>query len=93
MQTNQLANGRGRQSLQETAQRGGIWKLLQADQRQKQSIVLENLGLVDALDAGDQHIEKDQDQILGTIAYPRWRGLEDALEPPAETKLVTKPLN
>src|SRR6266404_3097744 len=57
MQPNHLSNGRRWNTPKKTAERCLSRKLLQSDQRQKQSIVLENLGLVDALDAGDNALE------------------------------------
>jgi len=93
MQPNHLSNGRRWNTPKKTAERCLIRKLLQSDQRQKQSIVLENLGLVDALDAGDQHIEQRHDEVLGTIVDPVGRGFENALEPAAQAELVTKSLN
>src|SRR5882724_11806759 len=93
MQPNHLSNGRRWNTPKKTAERCLIRKLLQSDQRQKQSIVLENLGLVDALDAGDQYIEERHDEVLGTIVDPVGRGFENALEPATQAELVTKSLN
>jgi len=70
-----------------------IWEFLQSDQRQEQSIILENLGPIDALEAGDQHIEERHDYVLWAIIDPTGRGLQDALKAPAQAKLVTKSLN
>src|SRR5882724_6702210 len=93
MQPNHLSNGRRWNTPKKTAERCLIRKLLQSDQRQKQSIVLENLGLVDALDAGDQYIEERHNEVLGTIVDPVGRGFENALEPATQAELVTKSLN
>ena len=56
-------------------------------------MVLQNLGLVDALNAGDQYVEERQDHVLGSVIDPVRRGFENALEPAAQTELVTKSLD
>jgi hypothetical protein len=93
MQANHLPNGRRSNTAEKTAERRLIGKFLQADQRQKQSIVLQNLSLVDTLDTGDEHVEERHDDILGAIIDPTRRGFEDALESAAQVELVTKSLN
>ena len=93
MQSHQLADGRRRQAPKETAQRRRIGKLLQSDQREKQAVVLQNLGLVHALNTGDQDVEESEDHVLGAIVDPRRCRFENTLETTAQTELVTKSLD
>src|SRR5439155_16511940 len=57
VESDHLPNRRRWQALKKTAQRSLIGKSFQSDQGEKQSIVLENLGLVHALNPGDQDVE------------------------------------
>jgi len=93
MQPDHFPNGGRWQTPQEPAQRGLIWKRFQSDQGEKQSVVLENLRLVHALNAGDQDVEERQDHVRRAIRNPPGRGFEDALEPTPQVKPVTKSLN
>ena len=93
VQANYLAYRRGRQAYEEAAQCGLIRESFQSDQRQKQSVVMENLGFIHALKAGNQDVEQRHDHVLGSVINPAGRGLETALEATAQTQLVTKPLN
>ena len=66
----QLPNRLRTQSLQESAQGRLIWKPLQSQHRQEGTVVLQNLGLVDALEPHDNRIQQSQNQ-LGRMIL-RW---------------------
>src|SRR5262249_18261498 len=51
------------------------------------------MGLVHARQSSDQHIEKHQNQIGRMILDPFGRTFENALQPAAQAKLVTKTLD
>jgi hypothetical protein len=93
MQANHLPNGRRGEALEKAAQRGLIGEGFQTEQGEEQAIVLENLGLVHPLDAGDQDVEERQDDVLRAVIDPVGRGSKHALEAAAQAQLVTKSLD
>jgi hypothetical protein len=93
MQPNQLADGVGRQALQEPAQGRLVRKLFQAEQGQKETVILELVGFVDSLDADDQK-EKQQDNHIDGIELRPIRGrAPETLEATAKIQFVAKSLN
>src|SRR6266705_247990 len=90
VQTDQLADGFDRQTLQKPAQRGLIWKTTEPEKIEEGSVVLQQLGLVDAAQPGDRRVEQSQDQVGRTVVGVALRQLDLALEPPPQVKLLTK---
>src|SRR6266487_492241 len=93
MQARDLPDSFSREAAQKATQGGFVRKFLKADQRKKQSIVMEDLGFVHAGQSSDQNIEKHQEQIGRMIIDPIRRVLENAFQSAAQTELVTKALN
>src|SRR2546423_6371973 len=93
MQAHHLSNRRRGHAFEKTAKSALIGKTLQSDQRKKQSVVLQNLGFIDALNSGNQDEEQSDDHVLRAIIEPTRSCLEDALEPTTQAQLVTKSLN
>ena len=93
MQARDLPDSFSREAAQKATQGGFVRKFLEADQRKKQSIVMEDLGFVHAGQSSDQNIEKHQDQIGRMIMGPIRRVLENAFQSAAQTELVTKALD
>src|SRR5437016_292122 len=93
MQARELPESFSREAAQKATQGGFVRKFLKADQRKKQSIVMEDLGFVHAGQSSDQNIEKHQEQIGRMIIGPIRRVLENAFQSAAQTELVTKALD
>ena len=93
MQPRDLPDRVGREPAQKTTQGGGVGKLLQSDQRNKQAIVVQDLGFVHARQARNDHIEKDQDHVGGVVVGPRGSVSENTLQSAAQAQLLTKPLD
>ena len=74
MQARDLPDSFSREAAQKATQGGFVRKFLEANQRNKQSIVMENLGFVHARQSGYQNVEKHQDQISRMIIDPIGRG-------------------
>ena len=68
-------------------------KFLKADQRKKQSIVMEDLGFIHARQSSYQNVEKHQEQIGRMIIDPMGRVLENTLQSAAQTEFMTKALD
>ena len=67
----QLANGRGREPLEKTAQAGWVGQLFQSQQVQKETIILHLVRLVEPLNPGDQKKDQHLDDLDRTEADPR----------------------
>src|SRR6266853_167506 len=93
MQLGNLPDGFGREAAQKAAQRGLVGKPLQSNQRTKQSVVLKDLGFIDAWKASDQNIEKHQNEIRWMIVDPAGSASENTFQSAAQTQLVTKTLD
>src|SRR6059036_279985 len=93
MQARDLPDSFSREAAQKATQGGFVRKFLEADQRKKQSIVMEDLSFVHAGQSSDQNIEKHQDQIGRMISGPIRRVFENAFQSAAQTELVTKALD
>src|ERR1051325_4699762 len=63
VQSDELANRLRREPLQEAAQGRFIRQLLQAEQRQKETVVLQLVRSVDALQARDQQEQQEKNQV------------------------------
>ena len=93
VQAHQLTNGLRRKSLQESPQCGLVGKALQPQQRQKRTVVLKNLGLIDAAQSGHERIQQSQDQVARLIFPEPLRDLQTILQPPAQAEPVAKSLD
>src|SRR6266581_3280458 len=90
VQTDQLADGFDRQALQKPAQRGLIRKTTEPKKIDEGSVVLQQLGPVDAAQPGDRRVEQSQDQVGRTVIGVALRQLDLALEQSPQAKLLTK---
>src|SRR5207249_1754298 len=88
----QLTNDLGRHPIQEAAQRGLVGKTRKAEQGKEGSVVLQDVGFVDASQARHDRIEEGQNEIRGMVvgialgyAYP-------LLQQTAKSELVAKTL-
>ena len=93
MQARDLPDSFSREAAQKATQGGFVRKFLEADQRKKQSIVMEDLSFVHAGQSSDRNIEKHQDQVGRMIIGPLRRVLKNAFQSAAQTELVTKALD
>src|SRR6266542_3222946 len=93
MQARDLPDGFRREAAQKATQGGFVRKFLKADQRKKQSIVMEDLSFIHARQSSYQNVEKHQHQIGRRIIHPLGRVLEKAFQSAAQTELVTKALD
>ena len=93
MEPDDLTNGIGGQSFEKSADGRFIRQGVQAEQRQKESIVLEFVGLVDPLHACDQQKQDHQDEIGWIEVRPIRTCAQDTLQTATKIQLVTKPLN
>src|SRR5664279_2151425 len=93
MQARDLSDGCGRESAQKTAQGSLVWKLLQSDQREKQAIVLKDLGFAHARESRDENKEKHQNHIGRVVIGPVGSVSKNALQSAAQTQFVTKALD
>lgn len=80
VQGNELADRLGREPLEESSQGGLIGKPRKTQQGEKGAIVLQDLGLVDAVQACHDRIEKSQDHIGRKIVDIAVRNLDILLE-------------
>jgi len=90
VQTDQLADGFDRQALQKPAQRGLIRKTTEPKKIDEGSVVLQQLGLVDAAQPGDRRVEQSQDQVGRTVIGVALRQLDLALEQSPQAKSLAK---
>ena len=67
MQGDQLADDLGGEALEESPQGSLIGKAREPQQGEKGSVVLQNLGLVDASQARHDGVQESQNQIAGKI--------------------------
>lgn len=90
-----LANRFGRQTLQEPAQRGLVREALETQHFQEGSVVLQDLGLVDAPETHDDGVEQCQKQfgiLVGATARSRSNiALKEALQPQFVAKTLNQP--
>ena len=93
VQSSQLANGLGRQALQKTAQGRFVRELFEAEQCQKEPVVLKLVGFVYSLNSDDQKEKQHLNQVDRIELGPFGSGAQDTLKPTAKIQFVTKSLN
>jgi hypothetical protein len=93
VQPGQLADGFGRQALQEPAQGRLIGELVQSQHFQKGPVVLQNIGLVDAAEPHDDGEDKGHNEFGGMVIGAFLESGNVPLEQVAKSKLVAKTLN
>ena len=92
MQGNELADGLGGEPLEESPQCRLIWKPGESQQGEENSIVLQDLCLVDTPEASHDGVEESDDQIGGEIIGVALRNLNGSLNQPAKSESVAKTL-
>lgn len=93
VQSGQLTDRGWRQTFEEPAQRGLIWKSPKSQQSLEGSVVLQDLGLADASQAHDDGEHQSQDQ-FGMVVFPASAGDSDIpLEQASNLELVAKTLD
>ncbi len=92
VQGDELADGLGGKPLEESPQCRLIWKPGESQHGEENSIVLQDLGLVDAPQARHDSIEESDDQIGGEIVGIALRNLNGPLNQSTESELVAKTL-
>jgi hypothetical protein len=79
--------------LEKAAQRGLIGELCQAQQREECAVVLEDVGLAEAAQTGDNGQEQRQQQIGGQIVPTAMGQRENTVEAAAQLESLTKTLH
>ena len=92
VQGNELADGLGGKPLEESPQCRLIWKPGESQQGEENSIVLQDLCLVDTPEACHDGVEESDDQIGGEIIGVALRNLNGSLNQPTKSELVAKTL-
>jgi len=93
VQAGQLADSLGAQAFEKATQAGLIGESHQAQHLQEGSVVLQNLGLVDALESHDDGKHKDQEHLGRMIGGASLAGLNIALQQTAQAQFVAKTLD
>ena len=92
VQGDQLADDPGGEAPEESAQGSLIGKAGEAEQGEKGSVVLQNLGLVDASQSRHGGVQQGQKQIGGKVVGMALRHFDVVLDQPTQSKLVAKTL-
>ena len=90
VQGHELTDGPRTHPFEEAAQGGLVGKPRQTQQGEEGPIVLQDLGLVDASQAGDDGVHQTQDQIAGEILGLTLRDFDVVLKSPAQLEFVAK---
>ena len=92
VQGDELADGLGGKPLEESPQCRLIWKPGESQHGEENSIVLQDLCLVDTPEASHDGVEESDDQIGGEIIGVALRNLNGSLNQPTKSELVAKTL-
>jgi len=91
-QADELTDGVGTHSLEESAQGRLVGEAREAQQRQEGTVVLQNFCLVDASQARHDGVQERQNQVGGAVVGIALRSADMLLEEPTQPEFVAKTL-
>ncbi len=92
VQGHELTDGPGTHPFEESAQGRLVGKLREAQQGEEGTVVVQNLGLVDAPQASHNGVEQSQDEVGGMLVGIASRHPQGLLQQTAKSELVAKML-
>jgi hypothetical protein len=92
VQNHQLADRLGRHLLEKATQGRRVWKSRQAQQGKKGTVVLQDLGFVDASQSSHNRVQQSQDQIGMKVIGIATQPPNGSLQATTESQLVAKTL-